>query len=310
MWRVDLKIKRPLSPSSSQEGGLWITFSKRLLPSKKYFSFFFFLFFLFSSTAVAKYQRIVSLKPNITEIIFSLGKGEQLVGVTKYCIRPAEAKNITRVADYTHANIEKILRLQPDLIFASRENSSKKEIQFLIDQGLKVEILKFSTITQMLQSIEKMGTILNVTGLAEKRVHQIQTQLKTLKQKATTETLQSVLFVVGSEPLIVAGGGTFFEEASSYLGVKNIARQSRLKYPTYTLERLLRSQPEIIIEMTMGTENQNATQKERLAWWQQFESLPAVKNKRVLFFDIEKMRAAPDLPLALKELFELIHPKN
>lgn len=281
--------------------------NKKILALTNAISLFIFVSLIFPQNAFAKYNRIISLKPNITEILFSLEEGDKLIGATKYCVRPEKAKNIPRVADYTHANIEKILRLKPDLILASRENSSQKEIQFLIDQGLHVEILEFSTIAETLESINKMGDILKKPQETQKIIQQMQTDLKNLQKKAQAVSKKRVLFVVGSQPLVVAGGGTFFEEAANYLAVKNIAHQSRLKYPTYTLERLIRSQPDIIIEMTMGTENEKTTQAERLAWWSQFESIPAVKNHRVVFFNIEKMRAVPSLPKALEELFYLIH---
>jgi ABC-type hemin transport system substrate-binding protein len=77
------------------------------------------------------YSRIISLKPNITEIVFALGAGNQLVGVTRFCQRPPEAAKLPRVADYVSIDVEKTLAQRPDLILASMENASRKEVEFL-----------------------------------------------------------------------------------------------------------------------------------------------------------------------------------
>ncbi len=114
-----------------------------------------------------------------------------------------------------------------------------------------------------------------------------------------------MLYVVGYQPLIVAGGQNFFDEASPYIGAINVASQSKIKFPNYSTEALIAASPDIIVDLVMGSElSQNV--EERLQWWSRYGSIPAVKNKRIYFFDIEKMRATPYLPAALRELRQLI----
>ncbi len=270
---------------------------------------FFFLFCFFPKTSDA-YSQIISLKPNITEILFALGAGSQVVGVTTFCDRPAEAQKIPRVADYITVHPEKVLKLQPDLMLGSTENSSQKEVYFLMDRGIKTELLPFSTLEETMASIRRIGDLLGKEKEAGVLTARMKTQLEALKKDSGTKAKKRILFVVGYDPLIVAGGDNFFDESTEYLGALNVVGKSRLKYPTYSNELLIRAAPEVVLDLTMGTEKQNADPEARLAWWSQFASIPAVKNKQIYFFDIEKMRAVPTLPAALREIFNLIHPSQ
>ncbi|MFO1464162.1 MAG: helical backbone metal receptor [bacterium] len=280
------------------------------------------------------YSRIVSLKPNLTEILFALGAGPQVVGVTQWCKRPEEAKKLPKVADYVKAFPEEILRLQPDLVLGTVENGSQKEVQFLIDRGVtvltlgsredssprEVERLKslgfdiaalgFGTLEQTMRSIEALGALLERREAARAMTAKMAAELAELRAAAAPLPKTKVLYVVGYQPLVVAGGGNFFDEAGPYVGAENVARQSRLKYPYYTTELLIRSAPEVILDFAMGSENSPAARQGREDFWRQFPSIPAVKNGRVYELDIEKMRAVPSLPETFKEIFQLLHPRG
>ncbi|MCE9626033.1 MAG: helical backbone metal receptor [Deltaproteobacteria bacterium] len=280
------------------------------------------------------YARIVSLKPNITEILFALGVGPQVVGVTQFCKRPPEVKALPKVADYLQAFPEAILLLKPDLVLGTKENGSQKEIQFLLDRGLsvltlgssadsssaeiqalksrgiEVDGLGFATLDQTTRSIEAMGELLGRGEAAKEMTRRMRSELDTLKQKAASLPKIRVLYVVGYQPLVVAGGNNFFDEAGDYIGAENVAHQSRLKYPYYTTELLIRAAPEVVFDFAMGSEAEANARSQNGEFWKQFSSIPAVKNGRVYALDIEKMRAVPSLPETLKELFLLLHPKG
>ena len=81
-------------------------------------------------------RRVVSLVPNVTEMLFAVGAGSQVVGVTQFCDRPPEAKSLPKVADYIRVDAEKVLQLKPDLVIGSAENSSQKEVFFLMERGV------------------------------------------------------------------------------------------------------------------------------------------------------------------------------
>lgn len=247
-------------------------------------------------------SRIISLKPNITEIVFQLSAGARLVGATTYCNHPEAAKKLSRVADYIRADAEKILKLQPDLILASKENSSQKEIQFLMERGIPVEIFSFTTLDQTKASIAKLGKVLGKNTQAKELLQQMELGLSELKKSREGQPVWKTLVVVGYDPLVVVGGQNFMDDALGYLGLKNVAQHSQIKYPTWSTEQVIRSAPELIIELPMGSENTPEKNHDRLKWWQRFSSIPAVKQQRILAFPIEEFRAVPDLPKALEKL--------
>lgn len=272
------------------------------------------LFFLlaFLSLAIARpacaFSRIVSLKPNITEILYALGLGPQVVGATTYCRHPPEAEKLAKVADYVHVFTEKVLALKPDLIIASEENSAAKDIYFLMERGLLVRRFRFMTLEDTLASIQEIGDLTGRGKAARDLVGQMRRALSALESESASLPKKRVLFVVGYEPLIVAGGDNFFDEATRYIGAINVASQSRLKFPNYTTEALIAAAPDIVVDMAMGSEGAK-NPSERIQWWSRYGSIPAVKNRRIYPFDIEKMRATPFLPSALRELRRLIHPE-
>ncbi|HKY63470.1 MAG TPA: helical backbone metal receptor [bacterium] len=286
---------------------------------------------LFFSTPAWAYSRIVSLKPNLTEILFALGAGPEVIGVTTWCRRPEAAKALPKVADYIQAFPEEILRLNPDLVMGTVENGSQKEVQFLLSRGVpvltlgsaanssagpvealkasgySVDALGFGTVEQTLLSIEALGALLGKKEKGREIAGRMRGELQALKAEAASLPKTKVLYVVGYRPLVVAGGNNFFDEAGEYIGARNVARESRLKYPYYTTELLIRAAPEAVFDFAMGSEGSAAAREGHRDFWKSFPSIPAVKNGRIYPLDIETMRAAPELPATLREMFRLLH---
>jgi cobalamin transport system substrate-binding protein len=263
------------------------------------------ILFLPLSSALA-YSRIVSLKPNITEIVFALGEGSKLVGVTRFCTRPPEATQLPRVADYVRIDVEKTLEQKPDLILARTENASRKEVEFLKARGIPVELLAFTTLQDIRNSVQRVGELLRNVAQAQALVSEMDRGLLQLKTKSQKLPPTRALFIVGYDPLVVVGGNNFIGESFPYLGLSNVAEKSRMPYPIYSTEQLLQSHPDLIVDLAMGSEATPAKQAQRQQWWQNFPSIPAVRNGRIYRFDIEKIRAVPQLPQALEELLSLI----
>ncbi|KAB2838066.1 ABC transporter substrate-binding protein [bacterium] len=114
------------------------------------------------------YSRIVSLKPNLTEILFELGLGAQVVGVTQWCRRPEAAQSLPKVADYLKAFPEPILRLKPDLVIGTKENGSEKEIRFLLERGVPVLTLgsAANSSPQEVAALKALGFDVEALGFA------------------------------------------------------------------------------------------------------------------------------------------------
>lgn len=269
-----------------------------------YFTSLFILLFAFSGHAQ---ERLISLKPNVTEILDSLGLTDQLVGVTTYCDYPSSILKLPKVADYVHADVEKVLSLKPTMVLGSQENSLKKEVDFLEKQGIQVYLFKFDRLEAIFESIQKISVLFKKENEAKEVVQKMRSQLQTIANSIPSVQKPKVLMVVGRRPMVVVGGNNLLDDLLHLLKVSNVAGGSKIRYPTYSTERLISSQPDIIIDISMGTEKGN--REDILKWYQQFSSIPAVKNKRIHFLDISLLRPSPRMIIGTEELKAVLWPE-
>jgi len=248
-------------------------------------------------------DRIISLKPNITEILFELGVGDRVVGVTTYCDHPEAVRKIQKVADYVHVDVEKVIALKPNLVIGSKENSIQKDVEFLKNEGIAVHLFSFDRLNETYDSIRGISHLLHVEAKGEEMIGKMKEDLASLKPKIPANSLP-VLMVVGTRPLVVVGKNNLLDDLLVELGFSNIARGSTIKYPTYTYERFIASQPAVVFDLSMGSEKTDA--KAALAWYQHFDSVPAVKNNKIFFLNMEDFLASPRLIIGAKQLVGLM----
>jgi iron complex transport system substrate-binding protein len=194
-------------------------------------------------------QRIVSLAPSNTEILFALGLGDRVVGVTDYCDYPPEALNKTKVGGYANPDIEKIVALNPDLILAGYGNPIEV-VYTLAGLGLTVFGIKTTDLDDLLNDIRRVGEITDkeveaqaLTSEMENRIQAVTNQTEELEQRPR------VFYIVwGGEgsALWTAGSGTFIHELIEKAGGVNIC-QNITGYTTISIEDVLARNPEIII---------------------------------------------------------------
>ncbi len=238
------------------------------------------------------YYRIVSLKPNITEILFALGAGDRVVGVTTWCKYPPEVAKLPKVADYLRPFLERIIAVHPDLIIGSRENSDRRTAESLESLGVPVHHFPFRTIAETAQSVREIAALVGKWGEGEKLAAQIATLSSpdTLKRGGVT-----AVAVVGYRPLIAVGDGTFLSDIMTAAGFRNIIAGGSLPYPQLSLERLLALDPDVILDMTMGTEVASD-------FWTHLPQLKAVQNGQVMMLNMDDFHAGPRLPEAVARL--------
>lgn len=263
------------------------------------------------------YDRIISLKPNLTEILFALGVGDKIVGVTTFCDYPPEAKKIDKVSDYLQPDIEKLIAKKPDLIITSEENSQRREIEYLMRKGYKVLTYKTDTLTQLRETMASLGKEVgrpqaseNLLKSFDAQMTELQKKVENLRIKNPTWKAPKALFVVGQHPLIVAGSGNLMNDIAPYVGLQNAVLESRLKYPTFSLEQIYAVAPEYILDFAMGTEASEAGRQESRKEWENMKAIPAIRNHHLYFWDIGALRASPRLPAELLRLFEALYPSS
>lgn len=272
--------------------------------------FVFFFVFLIAAPAVAESkfpERIVSLKPNITEILFAIGAGDKIVGATTWCNRPEEAKKIPRVADYINPNVEKIVALKPDLVISSEENSLKRPVELLQKFGIPVLLLPFKSASDVADSIltiaEKTGHGPEGKLLAEN----IRGELE-VKKTDPGKTAKTGLILVGRRPLVAAGRSTFLSEMIELAGGKNIVEGKAL-YPHLNMETIIVKDPDFIIDLSMGSETvaiNSPSIKSAGSYWAEYKNLKAVRNNDIYNLDISDFRAGPKIVEQIKTLRKII----
>lgn len=244
-----------------------------------------------STVSPASEMRIISLKPNITEIVYALGAGDQLVGVTTFCDRPEQVAQKQKVGDYGHADVEKVMRLSPTHILNSYENSQAKEMHFLRDRGFNIHLFSFDRMEDIPASILAIGKVLQREQEARQLVDQYHQKMNQLKNAALPWIDQRVLFVVDQKPLVVVGSANWINDLIEWLGLVSVSAGNPLKYPHYNLEQIVEARPNIIVNMSMGSGGQ-------MPEMDQWKDFPVVNQTQKVPFDIGNLRANHRLPEA------------
>ncbi len=238
-----------------------------------------------AATLAAQQPRIVSTAPGLTEILFALGLGNQVVGVSEYCVFPEAAKSKPKVGNFLQPNLEAIAALKPNLVYIIKNPVRLK--QRLESLKLRVEELDLETIPGILAAIESIGARNNKAREAATLKSTLEQRLARLKARVTRR--HKIAFLVGRTPqrlegMIAVGRGGYLDSLLSAAGGDNIFSDAGNMYPKISIEQLLARQPNAIFEMGDSVHEGKSTtnyQAEVLRVWSTLPALNAVKNKRV-----------------------------
>jgi iron complex transport system substrate-binding protein len=255
-------------------------------------------------------QRIVSLSPSTTEILFALGLNDRIAGVTDYCNYPPEAKQKPSVGDYTAPNMEKLIALNPDLILVTEEQENDVLPQ-LVSKGLTVIGIKPGSVSDVFDSIIMIGTATGKTKEANDIVKDLKERIQRVTAK--TENLPDsakpkVFYIIWHDPLWTVGSNTFHDELIAMAGGVNITHDLS-GYVDISLETVIDKNPDIIIAgVGMGDGEEApfayAQNEPRLA------ETAARQKGQVYSVNMDIVsRPGPRLVDALEEFLAIIHPE-
>lgn len=255
-------------------------------------------------------QRIISLAPSNTEILFALGLADRVVAVTDYCDYPAEAKQKPSVGGFSTPNIEQIVSLSPDLVLVTSIHQ-KQAIPNLEQRGIAVFALTPKTLDSVLDAISLVGKITGKEKEASKLLAEMQTRIKAVTN-AINSLPQSqrprVLYITWNDPLMTVGAGNLDDDIIRKAGGTNIA-QNLSGSATITLEAVVQANPEVIIAgVGMGT---GADQPYQFAMTEtRLKNTDARLNNRVYAIDMNLAgRAGPRIADVLEQFASFIHPE-
>ena len=254
-----------------------------------------------------KPERIVSLAPSITEIVFALDQGYRLKGVTTYSDFPPEAEKLPKVGSYVQLDLEKIVALKPDLCVAIKDGNPIAVARRLESMKIPVYAVNPKNLESVMQTVQEIGGLLNVEEKADKLVQNMNLRIQNVKSLvAKTAYRPRVFFQIGVSPIVSVGTNTFSHELIVLAGGKNLA-EGPIAYPRYSIEQVLALSPDAIVITSMA---RAAVFKQVKAEWNRWPNMPAVRNHRIFIEDSNLIdRPTPRLVDGLELLVRLIHPE-
>ncbi len=244
-------------------------------------------------------QRIVSCSPAGTEVLYALGLGDRVVGVTNWCNYPEEAKKKPKIGDIAPVNIEKILSLRPDLVVA-HELNGKEAVENLTSLGLPVLALRPTGFPDIVAAVELVGRATGTADQARAIALKLDATLAEVKRRG--EALRGrnlkVFIMLGWDPVWTAGPGSYLDEAVTLAGGVNIAHDLNAAWAQMDLETIIKRNPDVII-----ADVDPAKVLADAAW----SSVAAVQKKQVFHVvGDEYYRPGPRLIEALRDLVDLL----
>jgi iron complex transport system substrate-binding protein len=254
-------------------------------------------------------KRIVSLAPSMTEILYALGLGDNIVGVTTFCDYPEEAKKKPKIGGMSNPSLEAVISLKPDIVVLTTDGNPKEFEERLVELKISTYVFQARRLAELPRGIRELGTALGVGERAEKLAHDIETGINGFKKRNSEFRISNsafhkkVLFIVWPEPLMVAGPGTVIDDALALLGCENIAGTAETAYPKYSIEEVLHRAPDIIfIGRSMGVDMRSVSG----GVLSRMSSVPAVKNNSVFYVSDKLFRLGPRVVKGIEELAECL----
>jgi len=189
-------------------------------------------------------QRIVSLAPANTEIVYSLGLFERLVGVTTFDDYPAQVKDVAKVGDFQTPNLEAIAAVKPDLILVTG-GVQADIIGKLEGTGARVLVVDPKTLDGVFSSIGSVAKVLGATAKGDEVVAKMKADLADISKRIASDKAKRVFVEIGWNPLFTAGKGTLLDDLITKAGGINVVAQN--DYVGYSVEQLVRDQPEVYL---------------------------------------------------------------
>ncbi|MCP9462101.1 MAG: cobalamin-binding protein [Nitrospira sp.] len=245
------------------------------------------------------------MAPSITEMLFAIGAGDLVVGVTPFCDFPPEAARKPKVG-YGSPNVESLVALQPDLVLAPQEFVKPDLVATLDRLHIPIFFLAGRTVDGVLAQIQTLGRMVNREAEAAALVMELRRRITAVKQRVQGQPPVRVLYVLNSEPLITVGPGSFIDQLIGLAGGTNVAAKSTMPYPRLSIETVLLEDPEVLL-FPVGSGADIPNDQRRA--WQRWTDLSATKQERLHSISGDLLnRPGPRIVEGLERLADILHP--
>ncbi len=249
--------------------------------------------------------RIISLAPSTTEILFAMGLGNRIVGVTSFCDHPEEAKKKQKIGGMSNPSLETVISLRPDIVVMTTDGNPKEFEERLRSLKIKTYVFNARRLSELPQGIREMGLALGIKERAEilaKKIEEAIDRFRFKSQEPFKSQKKKVLFIIWPEPLIVAGHGTAIDDAITLLGSENIASKAKSSYPKYSIEEIIYQSPDVII---IGKGHVDI-EKVSSSLLKKLKNIPAVRNGKICYVSDSLYRLGPRIIKGIEEMTECL----
>lgn len=264
-------------------------------------------------TVPIKVLRVVSLAPSATEMVFAVGAGDRLVGVTTFCNYPEQAKEIAKVGDTMTPNMESIIALKPDIVLVSTASQIETFTKTLEQNGIAVFVMNPESLHGVMTNLTQLSTMFGTEVETAKLVRDLEDRSNALSQfrlyrDETPAALEarvkpvSVFVQISKEPLFTAGKTSFLTEVISDSGGRSVTANIDGAYPKISKETALALNPQVIV-LSESDDNKEPNEV--------FKNSPAVKNGRILKVNADLLsRPGPRLVDAMEQIAKFLNPEK
>ena len=239
-------------------------------------------------------NRAISLAPSLTEMIFAIGAGDKLVGVTTYCNYPAETAAIEKVGDTQTPNIEKIIALRPQVVFVSTDSQLEAFMQTLAEQGIAVYVTNPKTLEDVFANMRRLGDLFGDSQRAENVVNSLSERATSVSHVERDLEKRRLFIQISNEPLFTVGRDSFLTALVEQAGGLSVTKDVPSGYPKLSKETAAALDPDVIL-LSDSEDNREPNVALR--------DSKAVKNGRVFHINADIIsRPGPRLVDALEEI--------
>ena len=240
--------------------------------------------------------RVVTLAPSLTETVLALGAKDALVGVSRFCDFP-EVKALPKAGGFNDVSMETVVALKPQLVVVQKAPGNQQAVENLARLGISVLALPLTTVDDVSLAMTTLGHALGKDARAKELTDELaKARADARAAQPKKKKKKSVLFVYGFSPLVVAGPGSFAHELLEDCGAVNLAQKAPSAYPTYSVEKLVTSKPDLILDASEVHEGR--AELEQLA--------PLKTVKWVALPTTDLLHPGPALARALPQLCALV----
>ncbi|OGP88182.1 MAG: hypothetical protein A2156_03745 [Deltaproteobacteria bacterium RBG_16_48_10] len=253
-------------------------------------------------------KRILSLAPNITEILFNLGLEDEIVGVSIHCNFPEKAKTKPPVGSYIRLDYERIISLRPDLVIATGAGNTREMVERLGKLGFPTYVIFPKNLDGIFLSIDHIGQVVDRKKEALSLIEDMKRRREKIIKLTRGRLRPRVFLQIGEAPIVTVGKGSFADDLIRLAGGENVAGNEKKMYPRFGMEEILKRAPEVILISSM---NPRGDYHKVLQEWTQWKTIPAVKNGRIYLIDSDLIdRPSPRIINGLEEIARILHPEK